>query len=1140
MVDITRFNPDQPQTHTLYGAPTGHDARTIIALALVAGGRGTVAVVQDDVQAVTLADHIAFFAPHLRVLQFPAWDCLPYDRVSPSSSVLATRAETLAMLTASHTEAFVVITTVAALAQKIPPPSVFQHRAAPIVVGSTINRDQLQRNLVAQGYRRTTTVRENGEFSFRGDILDIFSPTAAVPVRIDMFGDVVETLRLFNPVTQLSDSTATQLVLGNATELVLTPDAASNFRARYRELFGAQLAEDPLYQAVAEGRTYAGQEHWLPLFYDNTLVPLTDYLPRATVVMGWQTSDAIAAFWNQVNDFYSARNTLWQNAKKDRATAYKPIPPELLYTNTAAVQTILAQHPVVNLSPFAPPADSDWDAKARRMPDFSAERQSNPSAVYDAVLARLRAKTTRTIIACSSDGAAERLRHVFAEHGGLPPHAIVDVLPLESGFSSSDLVVVTEQDILGDRITRPRKARKRSDEFIVDLGALNVGDLVVHDQHGIGRYDGLITLAVGDTAHDCLKIVYAGGDRIFLPVENLELLSRYGSGDTIAQLDKLGGVGWQQRKARVKKRLRDMAEALLKVAAARELQEAPVLQAPEGMYDEFAARFPYAETEDQARAIDNVLADLARGRPMDRLVCGDVGFGKTEVALRAAFVAASAGVQVAVVVPTTLLARQHTRNFIQRFKGLPIKIAQLSRFVSAREAKQVKDDLASGSMDIVIGTHALLSQGISFARLGMVIVDEEQHFGVKQKEKLKDLQKNVHVLTLSATPIPRTLQLALTGVRELSLIATPPVDRLAVRTTVMPFDPLIIRDALMREHYRGGQSFYVAPHVKDLGPLAEELAALVPELKIRTAHGQMAATELEDIMAAFDDGAFEVLLATNIIESGLDISRANTIIIHRADMFGLSQLYQLRGRVGRAKQRGFAYLTYPNIGMLGAAAEARLKVMETLDQLGAGFQLASHDLDLRGAGNLLGEEQSGHIREVGIELYQQMLREAVAAARRGELVDMPVEDWTPTLNLGLPVLIPEQYVTDLGLRLALYRRLADVNDEAGIEAFAAELIDRFGKLPREVENLLTTMHIKLLCKQAGIEKLDVGSSGAMVTFRKNTFAKPEALIGLIRHSGGKLQIRPDMKLAIIGAWPNADARLAAVKAELANITALAA
>jgi transcription-repair coupling factor (superfamily II helicase) len=1136
-IDLRRYNPDQAGVLTIAGAPAGHDARVISAVAVQAGGRGTLVVLQDDQQAALLLEQLQFFAPTLTVLSFPAWDCLPYDRVSSSASVLSQRAETLAALTVSRTAPFVVITTVAAMTQLVPPPAVFSMQGFSLRTGQVLDRAALQKQLVAQGFRREATVREAGAFAVRGDIIDIFPASQAQPVRIDMFGDVIESLKLFDAATQLSHKSVDSLILQPVTELFLSDDSTARFRAAYRSLFGAQLQDDPLYQAVTEGRMMAGVEHWLPLFYES-MVPLVAYLPRATIVQAWQLDEALRARLAQVQDFYHARASLLTVAKKDRATAYKPVPVAMHYLDAAGYRQLLKTHVVLDLSPFAPADESVLDAGGRMGHDFSTERLSDAPKLYDHVITRVKNTSTKVLVACSSQGAQDRLAHVFAEHGGLPPHAQLVVLPLETGFSSGDLTVMTEQDILGDRIIRTRKTRKRSDEFTVDLGALQVGDLVVHDDHGIGRYEGLITLEVGGVRHDCLKLVYANNDRIFLPVENLDLLSRYGNEDSTAALDKLGGAGWQNRKARVKKRLRDMAAALMKIAAARALQEAPVMHAPAGMYDEFCARFPYVETEDQARAIDNVQADLLLGKPMDRLVCGDVGFGKTEVALRAAFIAATAGYQVAVVVPTTLLARQHTNSFMRRFAGLPLKIAQLSRFASAKEAAQSRADLAAGTLDIVIGTHALLAQAVQFARLGLVIVDEEQHFGVKQKEKLKDLQKNVHVLTLSATPIPRTMQLALSGVRELSLIATPPVDRLAVRTTVMPFDALIVREALMREHYRGGQSFFVVPHIEDLAVAGEELRTLVPELKIQTAHGQLPAAELENIITAFDDGAFEVLLSTNIVESGLDIPRANTIIIHKAGQFGLAQLYQLRGRVGRAKQRGFAYLTYPPQAALTQSAEQRLKIMETLDGLGAGFQLASHDMDLRGAGNLLGEEQSGHIREVGIELYQQMLRDAVLEVKAGGSMVDAAHEWSPTLNLGLPVLIPDSYVADLGVRLTLYRRVAALADETALDAFMVELVDRFGRLPAEVENLVSTLRLKILCKQAGIEKLDLGAGGALITFRHNKFADPESLIGLIRHSSGTLQIRPDMKLTVVGAWVDMPARMAGIQAVLADIAAL--
>ncbi|MBU6499357.1 MAG: DEAD/DEAH box helicase, partial [Rhodospirillales bacterium] len=573
---------------------------------------------------------------------------------------------------------------------------------------------------------------------------------------------------------------------------------------------------------------------------------------------------------------------------------------------------------------------------------------------------------------------------------------------------------------------------------------------------------------------------------------------------------------WQARKARMKSRIRDMADELIRTAAARRMRDAEMMAPPEGAWEEFCARFPFAETEDQARAIADVLEDLAAGRPMDRLICGDVGFGKTEVALRAAFVAAMSGAQVAVVVPTTLLARQHFRVFSARFAGLPVRVAQLSRMVTAKEAAEVRRGLADGQINIVVGTHALLSKSVTFADLGMLIVDEEQHFGVSHKEKLKAMKADVHVLTLTATPIPRTLQLALTGVREMSLIATPPVDRLAVRTFIMPFDAVVIREALQRERFRGGQVFCVVPRIEDLDRMAERLRQIIPEARTVQAHGRLAPTELERVMTEFGDGKYDILLSTNIVESGLDMPAVNTLLIHRADMFGLGQLYQLRGRVGRGKQRGYAYLTWPPNHRLSAAAEKRLTVMQTLDALGAGFTLASHDLDIRGAGNLLGDEQSGHIREVGIELYQQMLEDAVAEMRaeRGRRRTED-RDWTPNIALGLPVLIPETYVRDLPVRLGLYRRIGALASDAESEAMAAELVDRFGKLPEEVENLLQVVALKRMCRTAGVEKLEAGPKGMVLSFRGNLFGNPAGLVSWLAGKSGLVRLRPDHKLAVV-------------------------
>ncbi len=747
-------------------------------------------------------------------------------------------------------------------------------------------------------------------------------------------------------------------------------------------------------------------------------------------------------------------------------------------------------------------------------------------------------KTRRKIVLASyTAGARERLSGLLEDHGlkglkaadswqealGAKGEAALIVLPLDHGFNAPDVAVLTEQDMLGDRLVRRKKRRKSADAFLAELAALTPGDLVVHMEHGIGRYEGLTSVMVGKAPHDCVALTYASGDKLYVPVENIDVLSRYGGGGDAATLDKLGGEAWQRRKARMKERIREIAGELIKTAAIRATRAGQVAEADDSAFPQFVDRFPYEETDDQDRAIAEVLEDLESGKPMDRLVCGDVGFGKTEVALRAAFVAAMAGYQVALICPTTLLARQHYRNFIERFHGFPIEIGRLSRLVPAAEAKATKEGIEKGTVDIVIGTHALLSKSLKFKKLGLVVVDEEQHFGVAHKEKLKALKEDVHVLTLTATPIPRTLQMAMSGLRELSVIQTPPVDRLAVRTYVAPWDAVVMREALLREHYRGGQSFLVAPRIADLPELEEWLREEVPEVKAVTAHGQMSPTEVEERMSAFYDRKYDVLLSTTIVESGLDIPSANTLIVHRADRFGLAQLYQLRGRVGRAKTRAYAYLTTPPDRSLTEGADKRLQVLANLDSLGAGFQLASHDLDIRGAGNLLGDEQSGHIREVGFELYQSMLEDAILDLKSG--ASERREEFTPQINVEAPILIPEIYVPDLDLRMGLYRRLGELEDRQEVEAFGAELIDRFGKLPQETKNLLQIVETKINCKKARIAKLDVGAKGAVITFAPDGFPDLAGLLAYVERLKGAAKLRPDSKLVISRDWPTGEGRL---------------
>lgn len=1104
---------------TLGGVPEGMMASV---LAQLADESQLLFIAADEAQAERLMDSLVYFAPKAEIIYFPPWDCLPYDRVSPSTDIVSQRLAALYKLTQPAAGQRICITTVGAALLKVMPRHRLEQAAFMARAGQSLDAEKLQSYLVLNGYLRVETVREPGEFARRGGLFDLFPAGREQPLRLDFFGDQLESIRTFDPISQLTTGNITDLNLLPATEFSLDEESIARFRQGYREAFGAVLDDDTLYASVSEGRRHPGMEHWLPLFYSG-LDTLFDYAPGVPVILAPQAEEAIDARLAVIADYYIARQEMQQADRKAGVPLYKPVLTEMLYLDRPNWERYRNLRPCAQLTPFTAPGQADLGGRlARNFAEFRSKPNVNLLDVVVEHINDLKKQNKRVLVAGYTEGSRDRLLHMLHEHGEEAVETIV--LPLDHGFETPDLAIITEADIFGERLSRPPKKRKQAANFIAEASALATGDLVVHVDHGLGRYQGLETITVGGAPHDCLMIVYADNDKLYVPVENIDVLTRYGDAENVAVLDKLGGTAWQGRKAKVKKKLLDMAAALMRIAAERAMRKADQLVPPEGLYEEFCARFPYSETEDQLKAIEDVLEDLHAGRPMDRLVCGDVGFGKTEVALRAAFVAAACGHQVAIVAPTTLLVRQHYKNFMQRFAGLPLRVAQLSRLVSTKDAAATKKELAEGRVDVVIGTHALLAKSISFHNLGLVIVDEEQHFGVKQKERLKELRHEVHVLTLTATPIPRTLQLSLAGVREMSLITTPPVDRLAVRSFVLPFDPLVVKEALMREHFRGGQSFYVCPRIEDISKLTERLDTLVPDLKYVAAHGQMPAEHLEQVMTDFYAGKYDILLATNIIESGLDIPNANTMIIHRADLFGLAQLYQLRGRVGRGKQRGYAYLTYQPNMLLSATAKRRLEVMSTLDTLGAGFTLASHDMDIRGGGNLLGEEQSGHIKEVGVELYQHMLEEAVAEVKAGGRQEESRE-WQPQINLGVPVLIPEAYVPELTVRLGLYRRLASLEAQEDIDAFAAELVDRFGKLPGEVENLLVVIGIKQLCRKAGIEKYDAGPKGAVVGFHNNQHPNPRGLVEYLSRNAGAMKLRQDHKMVVMRAWDDPALRL---------------
>ena len=1157
----------QARARTLAGVPDGYDALVLAERARAALRDGALHVARDEGRLTTLAEAVAYFAPDIEIVTVPAWDCLPYDRVSPNASVVARRIDALCQLTEpiASGKTRLILTTVSAILQRVPKAEKLLGTTLEIKKGTRLKIDETTEYLAANGYVRAEQVMEPGEFAIRGGLIDIFPPGLPEPVRVDLFGDEVEGLRNFDPVSQRTTNTCERTSLRPMSEIVLSAESITRFRSRYREMFGAVSTNDTLYESIGAGRRFLGMEHWLPLFHDG-LSTLLDYLPTSSISLDHDIEESVGSRFEMIRDYYQARRAVTaaqaKGADHDGGMVYNPIPPGSLYIEADEWLKLMSGRAVSAFRAFAPTdLGTEDDAGGRLGHDFADVRARPNENVYEAFVAHVRAEQLAgrsVVLACTSAGSRSRLRGVFKEHHltsfvdadtwadaqKAPQGAIAAVcVVLERGFITKSLALITEQDLLGDRLIRSGRKRRKADAFIAEASQLSEMDLVVHIEHGIGRFESLETLMVGGARHDCLRIIYHSNDKLFVPVENIEVLSRFGSETAGVQLDRLGGAAWQARKAKLKERIRDMAEQLINIAAQRLLKEAPAFIPAEGLYDEFCARFPYAETDDQLRAISDCIEDLGKGKPMDRLICGDVGFGKTEVALRATFTAALTGMQVAVVVPTTLLARQHFKSFTERFAGFPVRVEQLSRLVPPKDAERIKVGLADGTVDIVVGTHALLAQGINIKNLGLLIVDEEQHFGVVHKERLKQMRAEVHVLTLSATPIPRTLQMALTGVRNMSIIATPPVDRLAVRTFVLPFDGVVIREAILRERFRGGQTFYVVPRLADIDGLIERLKSLIPEITTAVAHGQMSPTALEDVMNAFADGKYDVLLSTNIIESGLDMPRVNTIVIHRADMFGLSQLYQLRGRVGRAKQRGYAYLTLPSENKPTAAAMKRLDVMQTLDSLGAGFSLASHDLDIRGAGNLLGDEQSGHIKEVGVELYQNLLEEAVTAARAGAANEKTAEqsqEWSPQINTGAAVLIPDTYVKDLGARMSLYRRIATLSDRAEIDAFAAELIDRFGELPAEVENLLDVVSIKVLCRISNIEKVDAGPKGATVSLRNNIFPNPGGLVDFIARSSGTAKLRPDQKIVFIRPWETPQERIKGLQSLLTQIAKIAA
>ena len=1069
-----------------------------------------------------LKDGLEFFL-NKDVLFYPQWDCVPYDRISPNKLITSKRLETLSRLSNEKDKSRIILTTIQASCQRTLSLDEVKNKFISLKPGEVIDINNLVNFFVSNGYEKTPTVREHGEFSVRGGIIDFYSPLNK-PIRLDLFGNTIDSIKSFDLITQRSLELLKEIFVYPASEIILNDKTIENFRINFNKKFGSQKEKVKIYDSISEGISYPGMEHWLPFFYNQT-GSIFDYIDKPIILLDHLYDSSLEDFLETVNDHFQSRKDYDDNKLSKVENKYFSIEPSNLYQNKEEYNKNLRSRNCIRISPFKKPDAINLNGKASSKYSNIKSNRSDSSSYENlkSDILDFTKKNKKIIIACSSLGSSERVSKILINNGILSnfknlesfknidqKNIYLTVLNLNSGFHFDDYIFISEQDIFGEKFYRPRIIRK-AENFIREISSVMPGDAVVHVDHGIGRFENLSTLEINNAKHECLLIKYANDDKLYLPVENIEVLSRYGSDISDEMLDKLGGLSWTTRKENLKKKIKFLAEELISVAAKRQLSKAEMFNVPEDFYEEFCSRFSFEETNDQLNAINDVLNDLEKGLPMDRLICGDVGFGKTEIALRASFLAAMSGKQVSILAPTTLLARQHYETFKERFKGFPINVFELSRLTPKKDS--VIKSINSGSCDIVIGTHSLLGEKINFSDLGLLIIDEEQHFGVKHKEKIKKLRDNVHVLTLTATPIPRTLQLAMTGVRDLSIIASPPIDRRAIETYVFPNDPLVVKEALLRERHRGGQSFYVVPRISDIEDIEEYFKEFIPEINYITVHGQMPSKQIEDRINDFYMGSYDVLISTTIIESGLDIPNANTLIIHRSDMFGLSQLYQIRGRVGRSKVKAYAYLTYKEHKKLGKKALKRLEVLQSLDSLGAGFNLASYDLEIRGSGNLLGEEQSGQIKEVGIELYQNMLEETIDELKNTTQKSKN-NQWSPKISLPLSILIPEDYISDLTIRMEIYKRLSSIILEEEIDEIAAELIDRFGSLPQEVETLIDTIGLKNLCKKTNIEKIDCGNNGFLISFKNNTFSNPAELIKYINNKKNYISIRPDQRLFV--------------------------
>lgn len=1135
--------PANAKTRRYWAVPNGSSWALEIAEAARAHDGLLVVVTRDTRSADNLESELGVFAGELSVLHFPDWETLPYDVFSPHPEVVSQRIATLYRL--PSVKRGVLVVPVATLMQRIAPRSHITGSGLVLRKGQKLDIVAEQRRLEAAGYRNVPQVSEPGDFAVRGALIDIYAMGASEPYRVELFDDEVESIRTFDPETQRSQQQVENVELLPAREFPVTEEAAKTFRAALRDRFPIDVRRCPLYQDMKEGVTPGGIEYYLPLFFSATET-LFDYLAGETLfVLGDGTLDAADAFWTQVAERYDQR----------AHDIERPVlPPPDIYLAPEQLRERLNKQPRIDV--VAKDHEHAVDLGTQPAPELPINRKGEePGTALRHFLAHY---PGRVLVAADSAGRREALIEQLAGAGMKPANIdgwkaflasdeklTITVASLEQGFALTKpaLTVLTERELFGERVRTDRRKRagaaRDPESIIKDLTELSIGSPIVHIDHGVGRYQGLLSLDVGDMPGEFLTIEYAKGDKLYVPVAQLGLVSRYtGTAPELAPLHSLGGDAWERARKKAAEKVRDVAAELLAIYAQREAKQGEALPVDRQMIEEFAATFPFEETADQQRAIDAVIADLARPRAMDRVVCGDVGFGKTEVALRAAFAAATAGKQVAVLVPTTLLAQQHYRNFADRFADWPVRVEVLSRFKSKKEVDNALERLADGQVDVMVGTHKLLQADIRFKNLGLVIVDEEQRFGVRQKEQLKKLRAEVDLLTLTATPIPRTLNMAMSGLRDLSIIATPPAHRTAVRTLISTYQPAMIREAIQRELSRGGQVYFLHNEVESIERIARELGELVPEARIRVAHGQMPERELEQVMADFHRQRFNVLVSTTIIESGIDIPTANTIIVNRADRFGLAQLHQLRGRVGRSHHRAYAYLIVPDRKAMTADAEKRLEALASLEELGAGFTLATHDLEIRGAGEMLGDEQSGQIQEIGFGLYTELLDRAVRALKSGKVPDFDLTSEHETeVELHLPALIPEDYLPDVHTRLTLYKRIASAKDDEGLRELQVEMIDRFGLLPDQTKCLFAVAQLKLMATPLGIRKLDFGANGGRVTFRDKPDIDPMALIKLIQQQPRVFKMDGQDKLRVIMDLPGSSERIRAAQETLVSLGA---